>query len=152
MQREDRTEVLVVGAGPVGLFTALRLAGSGLRVQLIDQEPRTAGRSYACALHSRTLQLPNEEGLAGRMRQILLEKGSPDLLEAYQQEQHTQWERLLGRQGDPKAGAATDSWVRQHGGRLMRCLPALDGDLTLLLRQLGLEFEFAGPPERSAPK
>ena len=65
MQREDRTEVLVVGAGPVGLFTALRLAGSGLRVQLIDQEPRTAGRSYACALHSRTLQLLNEEGLAG---------------------------------------------------------------------------------------
>jgi 2-polyprenyl-6-methoxyphenol hydroxylase-like FAD-dependent oxidoreductase len=428
MQREDRTEVLVVGAGPVGLFTALRLAGSGLRVQLIDQEPRTAGRSYACALHPRTLQLLNEEGLAseaiergqrietvafyegvkrraevklsrlpaqfpfvlvlpqsvledllekklkercglkvhwnhrlaglemkdgaatatieemalagkgyiapsfemevkktvpvradyvvgadgqnsavrqrlgiawqqtgqpelftiyeleteaklppemsivlhdqtvsvmwpfaknkcrwsfqwsqaeapsdfpqkdrnrftiaespgekdsrhqvqqllaarapwfqagvkgvgwgmdiqfehrlarqmgrdrawlagdaahqttpvgmqsmnmgmregadlaGRMRQILLEKGSPDLLEACQQEQHTQWERLFGLKGDPKAGAATDSWVRQHGGRMMRCLPALDGDLTLLLNQLGLEFAFAGPAERS---
>ena len=30
MQREDQTEVLVVGAGPVGLFTALRLAEAGL--------------------------------------------------------------------------------------------------------------------------
>jgi len=64
MRRDDRTEVLVVGAGPVGMFTALQLAGSGVAVQLIDQESRTAGRSYACALHPRTLQLLDEAGLA----------------------------------------------------------------------------------------
>src|SRR5271157_4085936 len=64
MRRDDRTEVLVVGAGPVGMFTALRLADSGIAVQLIDQESRTAGRSYACALHPRTLQLLDEEGIA----------------------------------------------------------------------------------------
>jgi len=54
----------VVGAGPVGMFTALRLAQGGIAVQLIDQEPRTAGRSYACALHPRTLQLLDEAGVA----------------------------------------------------------------------------------------
>ena len=64
MRRDDRTEVLVVGAGQVGMFTALRLAQSGIAVQLIDQESRTAGRSYACALHPGTLQLLDEAGLA----------------------------------------------------------------------------------------
>ena len=46
------------------MFTALRLAESGIAVQLIDQESRTAGRSYACALHPRTLQLLDEAGVA----------------------------------------------------------------------------------------
>jgi 2-polyprenyl-6-methoxyphenol hydroxylase-like FAD-dependent oxidoreductase len=64
MRRRDETEVLVVGAGPVGMYTALRLAKSGIDVQLIDQEPCTAGRSYACALHPRTLQLLDEAGVA----------------------------------------------------------------------------------------
>jgi 2-polyprenyl-6-methoxyphenol hydroxylase-like FAD-dependent oxidoreductase len=64
MRRDDQTEVLVVGAGPVGMFTALRLAQGGLAVQLIDQESRTAGRSYACALHPRTLELLDEAGVA----------------------------------------------------------------------------------------
>jgi 2-polyprenyl-6-methoxyphenol hydroxylase-like FAD-dependent oxidoreductase len=58
------SEVLVVGAGPVGMFTALRLAENGIGVQLIDQESCTAGHSYACALHPRTLQLLDEVGIA----------------------------------------------------------------------------------------
>ena len=58
------SEVLVVGAGPVGMFTALRLAEGGIGVQLIDQESRTAGHSYACALHPRTLQMLDEVGVA----------------------------------------------------------------------------------------
>ena len=64
MQRHDQTEVLLVGAGPVGMFTALRLAENGIHVQLVDQESCTAGRSYACALHPRTLQLLDEVGVA----------------------------------------------------------------------------------------
>jgi 2-polyprenyl-6-methoxyphenol hydroxylase-like FAD-dependent oxidoreductase len=64
MRKHDTTEVLVVGAGPVGMFTALRLAKSGIGVKLIDQESCTAGRSYACALHPRTIQLLDEAGVA----------------------------------------------------------------------------------------
>jgi 2-polyprenyl-6-methoxyphenol hydroxylase-like FAD-dependent oxidoreductase len=70
MRQQDQTEVLVVGAGPVGMFTALRLAQSGVRVQVIDQEARTAGRSYACALHPRTLQLLEEVGVAREAVQL----------------------------------------------------------------------------------
>jgi 6-methylpretetramide 4-monooxygenase / 4-hydroxy-6-methylpretetramide 12a-monooxygenase len=61
--REERTEVLVVGAGPVGLWTALLLAEAGVQVAIIDREERTAARSYACALHPRTLKLFQAIGL-----------------------------------------------------------------------------------------
>jgi 2-polyprenyl-6-methoxyphenol hydroxylase-like FAD-dependent oxidoreductase len=62
--REEQTEVLVVGAGPVGLFTAILAAEAGLAVKIIDQEARTTARSYACALHPRTLKLLDGLGLA----------------------------------------------------------------------------------------
>ena len=39
--REERTEVLVVGAGPVGLLTAILLAEAGIEVRIIDREERT---------------------------------------------------------------------------------------------------------------
>ncbi len=63
MTHEDHAEVLVVGAGPVGLTTALLLAEFGIRVKIIDQGKRTAAHSYACALHPRTLRLLAEVGL-----------------------------------------------------------------------------------------
>jgi 2-polyprenyl-6-methoxyphenol hydroxylase-like FAD-dependent oxidoreductase len=62
--RQAHTEVLVVGAGPVGLWTALLLAEKGIEVSLIDRESRTAARSYACALHPATLKLLDTLGLA----------------------------------------------------------------------------------------
>lgn len=64
MMHEDRTEVLVVGAGPVGLVGALLLSKFGIDLKIIDQEERTASRSYACALHPRTLELLDRVGLA----------------------------------------------------------------------------------------
>lgn len=60
-------EVLVVGAGPVGLFSALTLARSGIKVAIVDEQFRTAARSYACALHPRALSLLDEVGLAGTL-------------------------------------------------------------------------------------
>ena len=46
------------------MFTALRLAESGIGVQLIDQASGIAGHSYACALHPRRLRLLDEAGVA----------------------------------------------------------------------------------------
>ena len=62
--REVQAEVLVVGAGPVGLVTALLLADAGLEVKIIDRDERPATRSYACALHPATLVLLNRLELA----------------------------------------------------------------------------------------
>jgi 2-polyprenyl-6-methoxyphenol hydroxylase-like FAD-dependent oxidoreductase len=64
MFQKHQTEVLVVGAGPVGLFTALLLTERGIQVQVIEEQWRTASRSYALALHPATLRLLAELGLA----------------------------------------------------------------------------------------
>lgn len=57
-------EVLVVGAGPVGLVAALFLQQHGVRVEIIDMHRRTAQHSYALAIHPRTLRILDEAGLA----------------------------------------------------------------------------------------
>jgi 2-polyprenyl-6-methoxyphenol hydroxylase-like FAD-dependent oxidoreductase len=63
MFSKHSTEVLVAGAGPVGLFTALSLAQQGIEVEIVDGQWRTASRSYALALHPRSLELLDEIGL-----------------------------------------------------------------------------------------
>ena len=61
------TEVLVIGAGPVGLLTALRLAEQGVDVEIVDKHRRTGFHSYALALHPQTLSLLAEAGLTSEL-------------------------------------------------------------------------------------
>ena len=70
MRRQDQTEVLVVGAGPVGMFGALLLAEGGIQVKVIDTEPCTAAHSYACALHPHSLKLLDQAGIAADALQL----------------------------------------------------------------------------------
>lgn len=65
MFTRKQPDVLVVGAGPVGLFTALALSRRGVRVQVIDQAPRTSTHSQALALHAGSLRLLEDQGLLG---------------------------------------------------------------------------------------
>ena len=60
-------QVLVSGAGPVGLVTALLLNRRGVRVAVVDEQMRTVARSYACAIHPRTLELLDELGVASEL-------------------------------------------------------------------------------------
>ncbi len=62
--RKKEHDALVAGAGPVGMFTALALAEQGIGVELLDAQWRTAGRSYALALHPSSLDLFEDLGLA----------------------------------------------------------------------------------------
>jgi 2-polyprenyl-6-methoxyphenol hydroxylase-like FAD-dependent oxidoreductase len=55
--------VLVVGAGPIGLLTAVLLAERGIGVTIIDEQWRPAVHSYACALHPRSVRLLAQLGL-----------------------------------------------------------------------------------------
>ena len=43
--------VLVVGAGPGGLATAILLAQAGLQVQLLERLPRVGGRTSTLEAH-----------------------------------------------------------------------------------------------------
>lgn len=62
-----KPEVLVVGAGPVGLTTALALARGGVAVRVVDAAWRPAAQSYSLALHPASLALLDGLGLAGRV-------------------------------------------------------------------------------------
>jgi 2-polyprenyl-6-methoxyphenol hydroxylase-like FAD-dependent oxidoreductase len=79
--------------------------------------------------------------LAAKLTRILRDKDSPDLLESYDVEHRMEWEQLLGWKGGPQATATTDEWIRQRSARIPACIPASGMELTLLLRQLGLEFK-----------
>src|SRR6476659_7283756 len=64
MFRHPDPEVLVVGAGPVGLVAALFLHQHGVRVEVVDMHQRTTQHSYALAIHPSTLGVLDEAGLA----------------------------------------------------------------------------------------
>jgi 2-polyprenyl-6-methoxyphenol hydroxylase-like FAD-dependent oxidoreductase len=57
-------EVLIVGAGPVGLVAALFLQQYDVRVGIIDMHQRTRQHSYALAIHPRTLRILDDAGIS----------------------------------------------------------------------------------------
>jgi 2-polyprenyl-6-methoxyphenol hydroxylase-like FAD-dependent oxidoreductase len=67
MWPDNDIEVLVSGAGPVGMITALQLADQNVRVTIIDKDGGPASHSYACILHPETTRILNELGLASRL-------------------------------------------------------------------------------------
>lgn len=71
MRADPRPEVLVAGAGPVGLTAAHELARRGLRVRIVDAAPGPARTSRAVAVHPRTLETLDQMGVVD----ALLERG-----------------------------------------------------------------------------
>jgi 2-polyprenyl-6-methoxyphenol hydroxylase-like FAD-dependent oxidoreductase len=64
INRPYDTDVLVVGAGPVGLTLALDLARRGVRVRLVDRAPGTFPGSRAKGIQPRTLEVFDDLGVA----------------------------------------------------------------------------------------
>ncbi|WP_158623566.1 FAD-dependent monooxygenase [Corallococcus sp. CA053C] len=60
-------DVLIVGAGPVGLSLALALEQQSIRVRIIDKEPSFSGESKAVTLQPRTLEIFQMLGVAERL-------------------------------------------------------------------------------------
>ena len=64
---EVRTQVLVVGAGPVGLAAALALRQLGVNVRVIDQQSAHRARTFPVVLHPQTLRHLAELGVAATL-------------------------------------------------------------------------------------
>jgi len=82
-----RTEVLVVGAGPVGLAVAASLAGHGHDVTVVDQQETGANTSRAAVVHARTLEMLERIGVSKRLaglgihaRQFSIRDGDRELV------------------------------------------------------------------------
>jgi len=61
------TEVLVVGAGPVGLAVAASLVGHGHDVTVVDRQATGANTSRAAVVHARTLETLERIGVSERL-------------------------------------------------------------------------------------
>lgn len=61
------TQVLVVGAGPVGLLVAGELRLAGVDVVVVERLPEPTGESRASQLNSRTMELFDQRGLLDRL-------------------------------------------------------------------------------------
>src|SRR5262245_56515839 len=57
------TDVLIIGAGPSGLFAAAELARHGVRARLIEREPRPHREARATAIQPGTLEILESVGL-----------------------------------------------------------------------------------------
>ncbi|GAB5374342.1 MAG: FAD-dependent monooxygenase [Acuticoccus sp.] len=64
VSQQSRCDVLVVGARTTGLMLAVRLARQGLAVRIVDRSPGIDAHSRATLLHSRSLELLDNLGLA----------------------------------------------------------------------------------------
>ncbi|MFC0253289.1 FAD-dependent oxidoreductase [Massilia consociata] len=60
----DRYDVLITGAGPIGMVLALALAKQGIRVCIVDKAAGPGTTSRAMAVQARTLELYRPLGLA----------------------------------------------------------------------------------------
>jgi 2-polyprenyl-6-methoxyphenol hydroxylase-like FAD-dependent oxidoreductase len=70
-----KTQVLVVGAGPVGLTMAIELARYGVAVRIVDKAAQRTDKSKALVIWSRTLELMDRAGCTP----ALIAAGAPAL-------------------------------------------------------------------------
>lgn len=125
----ERLQVIVAGAGPVGLVAALKLAREGIAVRLIDAGKDIDRRMRGSTLHPPTLDLLDTLDLAAPLAELGLE------VPVWQLRQHDKGEYVnfdLGILAD-RTRHPFQLQVEQH--RL--CLLAVDA-----LAELGVEIEF----------
>jgi oxygenase len=116
------TDVIVVGAGPVGLLLAGELRRGGARVTVLEQLTEPTTESRASTLHTRTMDILAERGLLERLGP--LPSGGPghfggirlDLTAADPGHRWAgQWKCAQAR-----LEAALHDWATQLGARVLR--------------------------------
>ncbi len=72
------TDVVIAGAGPVGLLTAALLDAAGVRVQIFERATAAGVHSKATTVHPRTLEVLTALETGGRrLSDVLVDQGRP---------------------------------------------------------------------------
>lgn len=69
---QARTDVIVVGGGPVGMTTALTLAARGIAVVLLERRTGTSDEPKAISLDDESLRLYQLAGVIDRIMPIIV--------------------------------------------------------------------------------
>ena len=64
---ENKTDVIIVGAGPAGLMLACQLSLFNIQFRIIDKKQAPSNHSGALIIHAKTLELFQQMGLAARV-------------------------------------------------------------------------------------
>ena len=63
LSHADDKRILIVGGGPVGLFSAIRLVGFGIPITLIDKSPQVSDDIRASTIHPPSLEMMEPYGI-----------------------------------------------------------------------------------------
>jgi 2-polyprenyl-6-methoxyphenol hydroxylase-like FAD-dependent oxidoreductase len=125
MSANSIRDLLVVGAGPVGLMTAVLGARAGLDVEIVDQEWRIATRSYACVLHPHSLELLDRIGVLARAQELGVRVEAVGFYEGPERRAEVHLGALPGRfpyalvmYQDDLEGVIEDALRERHGRRV----------------------------------
>ena len=66
----EQQDVMIVGAGPVGMLTALALAQTGAKVTVLEQEPHIINSPRAAVYFPSTLIILEELGILDELNEI----------------------------------------------------------------------------------
>lgn len=70
LKPRQSTQVIIVGAGPTGLFLAYALTRMNIQVKIIDSKPGPCQESRALGVHARTLEFYEKLGLADKLIEL----------------------------------------------------------------------------------
>jgi 2-polyprenyl-6-methoxyphenol hydroxylase-like FAD-dependent oxidoreductase len=102
-----------------------------------------AHQTGPAGVQSMNLGLAEASELAETIAGILLNKGSLNLLDSYNEKRLAEWESLLGTKRPMKLSGQANPWVRRRASDILRSVPASGAALALLLGQLGLGLQAA---------
>ena len=103
----ERTTVLIVGGGPVGLSTALFLARQGIQPILVERRPTISQIPRATGVHSRTIELWRMAGLEPAFREVGLKFANASGLDV--EEYNAGRETPLAMYGTPSIAALNEN-------------------------------------------